>query len=259
MATTAQNSIPGIRTPLAWSLAMHAALIGTLALSNFLSRRGDIWGGGGGGAVSVGLVGNLPGVPLPRPEAMTTSRVVDTTRGLYKSEPARQPPQASEATPLPEFRRNKRPVSRPSRILEDPTPPPEGAIPYGQGGTPAMPYTQFTVGSGSTGGLNLGGPGGDFGGRFPWYVEAVRRRVSGNWLQSAVDPAIRFAPRCVVTFQILRDGSAANIELVKSSGVDSVDRSAVRAIRDSSPFERLPSEYSGGYVMVEFWFEFRRQ
>jgi protein TonB len=253
----AQRAEISLRTPLVLSLAMHAALLGGLAVSNLYSHRGEVWGGAGGGSISVGLVGSLAGVPLPRPEVQTPSRVVDPTRGLYKSEEKQRAPE-SDAAAIPEFGKAKRAVQRPSRVFEDTTPPPAGAIPYGQGGSPSLPYTQFTMGSGTAGGINLGGPGGEFGGRFPWYVEAVRRRISGNWLQSTIEPGVRFAPRCIVSFQILRDGSIVNVELLRSSGVDSVDRSALRAIRDSSPFERLPSEYSGSYVGVEFWFEFRR-
>jgi protein TonB len=143
-------------------------------------------------------------------------------------------------------------------VLEDQTPPPAGAIPYGEGGAPSLPYTQFTLAGSAQGGLGFSGPGGDFGSRFPWYVDAVRRRISSNWLQSTVDPSIRWAPRVVVTFQVLRDGTIVNLELLRSSGNASVDNSAVRAIRDSSSLERLPSEYQGSHVMVEFWFDFRR-
>jgi len=254
----AASDAPTLKTSLVWSVVMHVLLLGSLAVSNLVSHRGEFWGGTGGGAVSVGLVSNLAGVPLPRPEAMTPSRVVDETRGLYKSEP---PAKRIEDTAqkLPEFEKNKRQryITRPSRVLEDDTPPPQGAIPYGQGGTPAMPYTQFTVG-GSPGGTSFGGPGGEFAGRFPWYVQAVQRRISSNWIQSSIDPLVRWAPRLVVNFQILRDGTVVNIQLLKPSGNDSVDRSAIRAIRDSSPLERLPSEYAGSYVLVEFWFEFRR-
>jgi TonB family protein len=69
---------------------------------------------------------------------------------------------------------------------------------------------------------------------------------------------VRWAPRAVVSFQILRDGGIANIQVLKSSGNDSVDRSAIRAIQSSSPLERLPNEYAGSFVAVEFWFDFRR-
>ncbi len=248
-----------LQTPLLWSLAFHVFLFGSLVLSTYYSHRGEFWGGTGGGAITVGLVGHLSGVPLPRPEVMTPSRVVDETKGLYQSEP--KPKEAeTPAQKIPEFERNKPPryVTRPSRVLENDTPPPPGAIPYGQGGAPTMPYTQFTVGGGAAGGLGFTGPGGDFAGRFAWYVEAVRNRISSNWLQSTVDPAVRWAPRAVVTFQVLRDGTVINVELTRSSGNASVDNSTRRAILSSSPMPRLPEQYTGSFVAVEFWFDFRR-
>jgi protein TonB len=190
---------------------------------------------------------------------MTPSRVVDETKGLYKSESKPKELETS-ATKIPEFERNKPPryVTRPSRVFENETTPPPGAIPYGQGGAPTLPYTQFAIGGSTQGGMGFSGPGGDFGGRFPNYVLGVRNRVSSNWLQSTVDPSIRWAPRVVITFQILRNGSIANIELLRRSGNDSVDRSALRAIQGSNPLNPLPPEYSGSYVTVEFWFDFRR-
>lgn len=248
-----------LKRPLAWSCALHLTLGALLLISTLRSHRGEVWGGVGGGAVTVGLVGSLPGVPLPRPDVVTTSRVVDPTRGLHKEEPKRTDTK-TQATEIPEFARNQPPryVSRPSKVLEDPTPPPEGAIPYGQGGAPALPYTQFSLGSGTEGALGFSGPGGAFGERYPWYVEAVRRKISSNWLQSTIDPRVHWAPRVVVTFQILRNGSIVNTEIVRSSGNDSVDRSALRAVLNSNPLEPLPSGYSGSYVQVEFWFDFRR-
>ena len=100
--------------------------------------------------------------------------------------------------------------------------------------------------------------GGNFGSRFSWYVEAVQRRVSGNWLQSTIDPGISSAPRVIATFDILRDGTITNIQITRSSGNHSVDTSEVRAIRESSPLDRLPPGYSGSKVSVEFWFDFHR-
>jgi protein TonB len=107
--------------------------------------------------------------------------------------------------------------------------------------------------------MQFGGPGGgDFSGRFSWYVDAVRNRVSSNWLESTVDPSLRWAPRAVVSFDILRNGAVANVQILQSSGNASVDASAMRAIQGSSPMQPLPNEYSGNKVSVEFWFDFRR-
>lgn len=259
---SAQHSPESLRGPFGFSLAFHFVLLGFLVLSSVLTHRGELgWGAPGGGAVTLGLVGSVPGISLPRPEVVSTNRMVDETKGLYKSEEKPKEPE-TDATPIPKFERNKPPryITRPSRVLENPTPPPPGAIPYGGGGTPTIPYTSFTMGAGMPAGLGFSGTGGgDFGARYPWYVEAVQRRISSNWLQSTVDPAVRFAPRVVVDFQVLRNGSVTNVQLVHSSGNSSVDLSAIRAIRESSPLDRLPGDYSGSNVNVEFSFEFHRQ
>jgi len=255
---------PRIGSPLAVSAGLHTALAALVLFSAFYAPQGNAWSAtGGAGAVTINAVGSLPGVPLPRPDVESTSRVVDVTKGLYKSEPLPKKPEIPpDATPLEKFEKEKKLApSRPSRLLEDKSTPPPGAIPYGQGGTPSMPYTQFTTGSGSQGGIGMSGPAGaagNFAMRYSWYVEAVQRRISGNWLQSTIDPAIRFAPRVVVQFQIFRGGEARNIQVTQSSGNASVDRSALRAVQDSIPFQALPGDYPGSYVSVEFWFEFHR-
>jgi protein TonB len=144
--------------------------------------------------------------------------------------------------------------------LENPTPPPPNAVPYGQGGSPNIPTSSFALGQGNTqGGLAMNGVGGgDFGSRFSWYVEAVQRRISSNWLQSTIDPSVSAAPRVVVVFTILRDGSVTNIQLTQRSNNYSVDTSAIRAVKDSSPLQPLPAGYAGSNVNVEFYFDYRR-
>ena len=268
----------GYKMPLSFSLLLHGALAGLVAFGALHSNRGDSWGGPGG-SVTVGLVGNVPAIPLPHPDMSTTSRVVDNTKGLYKEEPPKIETPPPDALPIPKFKDLKPPKAprkpetptlnhtpppkiapHPSKLLENPTTPPPNAIPYGQGGAPAIPTSSFTMGQGTTqGGLAFNGVnGGDFGSRFSWYVEAVQRRVSSNWLQSTVDPNISAAPRVVVVFTILRDGSVTNIQLTQRSNNYSVDTSAIRAVKDSSPLQPLPGGYGGSSVNVEFWFDFRR-
>ena len=89
-------------------------------------------------------------------------------------------------------------------------------------------------------------------------MDAVRNRISSNWLQSTVDPTVRWAPRSSYSFTVLRDGTVTNVQMLQSSGNRSVDNSALRAIQSSSPMSPLPSNYSGSSVTVEFWFDFRR-
>ncbi|HVB58571.1 MAG TPA: energy transducer TonB [Candidatus Acidoferrales bacterium] len=263
MSTAAASRTPdGFKTPLSVSVLLHCALAAAVAFSMIHSHSGDSWGGPGG-SVTVGLVGNVPAIPLPHPDISTTSRVVDNSKGLYKAEPPKVEPPPPDALPIPKFQHIKPPpkyVTRPSKLLENPAPPPPNAVPYGQGGSPSIPTTSFAMGQGTTqGGLSFNGvSGGDFGSRFSWYVEAVQRRVSGNWLQSTVDPNVSVAPRVIATFTILRDGTVTNIQITQSSNNYSVDNSAVRAVKQSSPFAPLPAGYSGSNVNVEFWFDFHR-
>ena len=167
-----------------------------------------------------------------------------------------------DAVPIQKFQMKKPPkiISRPSKVLENPTPPPTNAIPYGGGGTPSVPVTSFAMGAGTTqAGLTFNGVGGgDFASRFSWYVEAVQRRISSNWLQSTIDPSVAYAPPVTVTFTILRDGKITNVQLTQRSNNYSVDTSAVRAVNASSPLDRLPGGYSGSYVNVEFTFDYHR-
>jgi periplasmic protein TonB len=265
---------PDLKAPMGYSIAFHVCLFGALTLSAIFARQGATWGGAGGqGTINVNLVGNVPAIPLPKPDVATNSRVVDNTKGLYQTEvqpkdiPAPQPkapppPDDSKAIYLPKFDKYKQPeyLGKSSKVLPNPTPPPKNAIPYGNGGSPQIPTSNFAVTQNTKGGMGVtGSTGGSFGSQFPWYVEAVQRRVSSNWLEATVDPSISFAPRCTITFTILRDGTVTNIQVTQSSGNQSVDMSGVRAIQSSSPLDHLPSEYGGSSVNVEFWFDFHRQ
>ena len=267
MSALAAIRVPDyLKVPLWISGAFHAALIAFLIFEGYYTNNGTSWGGPGGGAITVGVVGNVPGVPMPRPEVITPNQVVDNSKGLYKTEPPeiKQPP-PKDAVTIPKFSKLKPPPPKydthKSKVFENKIPPPTNAVPYGGGGAPAVPYTSFAMGAGSStqAGLSFGGSGGgDFGSRFSWYVEAVQRRVSSNWLQSTVDSGVAAAPRATATFDILRDGTITNIQITQSSGNASVDASAVRALQGSSPLDRLPPEYVGSRVSVEFWFDFHR-
>lgn len=266
-----------------YSGGLHLVLLGLVVYGAFVTNNGESWGGPGG-AITVGLVGNVPAIPLPRPEFVSESRVVDESKGLYTSPPPDiKTPPPPDAIPIPSFnltkpqpeRKPKTPPkeeprnltpppkynSRPSKLLENPNPPPENAVPYGRGGTPTIPTTSFAMGAGTTqAGLGFSGVGGgDFGTRFSWYVQAVQQRVSRNWLQSTIDPRLTTAPRVIVTFDILRSGQVVNVQVTQSSNNYSVDSSAIRAVQNSSPLNPLPAEYNGSKVSVEFWFDFQRQ
>lgn len=251
-----------LRGTLLASLLLHGLLfVGAFVYTALGINWGGRWGKnwGPGGAVRVNAVSSLPGVPLPSPSLATMNTLATQSPGLYKSEikPKLEPP--PEAKPIPKFKESvaqERPIRVNKRIQPKETMTPDNAVPYGHGGKPSMNYNQFTNTAGE-GGLSFGE--GNFGDRFGWYVDAVRHRISANWLLSTISPNIVTAPRVFVRFDIQRDGTITNAEVTQSSGIPEVDRSALRAVLASNPLGPLPPTYSGNAVHVEFYFDFRRR
>jgi protein TonB len=273
--------VDSLRTPLILAIILHGCLFIAALAGNLLRGHENSWGGPGG-SVSVGVVGSLPAIPLPTPEVQSPNRVVDNTKGLYQSEPKPAPVVPPDATEIPKFLTNKPPKlppptktvqpptpappqpknnSHPSKLLENNNPPPPNAVPYGGGGAPAIPRGSFAMGTTGTTQAGMafnGAGGGDFGSRFSWYVTAVQQRVSSNWLQSTIDASVSWAPRVVITFDILRDGTITNVQVTQSSNNYSVDSSAVRAVQQSNKVMALPAAYAGSRVGVQFYFDYKR-
>jgi periplasmic protein TonB len=199
-------------------------------------------------------------VPLPAPAVRTTNVVATESKGLSQSQPKVEEKEP-EAIPIPDknmkTKIKPKPVTSASKRKPEPEPEESNQIPYGEGGPVRGPYTMFNAG-GAKGGFGFTGGGGDFGNRFSWYVQTVQRKVSENWLKYEVDPRITQANRVYVTFDIARDGHPTNVQIEQSSGVPSLDISAMRAIQRIDTFGPLPPDYSGSRVSVEFWFDYKR-
>jgi periplasmic protein TonB len=242
------------------SIFFHILLIAAVVGAAYFDRQGAGWGGVGGqlGGVKVNLISNA-GVPMPPKEMVTESKTVDPTDSLHKEDPKPKPPEPkTDATKIPKFDKEKPlPPSRKTRTLENKTPTQENDIP-GQGGNPNIPtgYSP-TPGPAATGDKVIGQGGGDFGGRYPWYVDAVRNRIRQSWDQTTIEPAVRAAHQAhtVMNFRINANGSISNIRVSQSSGNSSMDYSAMRALQSIDAFRPLPNDYMGSYVDVTFDFD----
>ncbi len=247
--------------PLGWSVALHALLFGSMLLYSVVTGgwHGESWGGtgAGGGAMSATLVSTIP---LPSTQAQKENILANESKGLSQSLPKVKEEPAPEAIPIPDKDTKRRPEPKARATTQQKPRPVEEAsniVPFGQGGPVSGPYGVFSAG-GAKGGFGFNGGGGDFGSRFAWYVDVVRRKVSDNWLKYEVDPSITSANRVYLTFDIGRDGRPGNVQIEQSSNVPSLDQSAVRAIQRIDTFGPLPPDYRGGMVRVEFWFDYRR-
>jgi len=197
-------------------------------------------------------------VPLPASQVQTDNVLANESKGLTKSLPKAADLEL-EAIPIPDKNAKKKKDKETSSKQQKTQPVEESSnvIPYGQGGPVSGPYGAFSAG-GAKGGFGFSGGGGDFGSRYSWYVKVVQQKVSENWLKYEIDPRISDAQRVYLTFDITRAGQPSNVQVEQSSGVPSLDQSAVRAIQRIDTFGPLPPDYSGSKVSVEFWFDFKR-
>ncbi|MBI2149195.1 MAG: TonB family protein [Acidobacteria bacterium] len=250
---------------LVMSVALHGLLFTALIFAPGIFPGESVpWGSatGGSGGIDVKIVGSISGVPLPQPEVVEENAAANESPGFYKSEEAAAPP-PDKAELIPETKtpvqttapKPVRPAPPASKSAAAPAAPPSNAVPFGEGGKPALAYGQFSTGAGAAG---IGFGDGTFGGKYAYYVDAMTRRISQNWLQSLVDSRVQRAQRVYLSFEIARDGAIRGLEIKQSSGIPSLDRSAQRAIYASSPLQPLPADYRGGNVEVTFYFEYSR-
>jgi protein TonB len=246
-----------LKTPLWVSVGLHVVAFAVLLFGGLFHSPGENWGGtagGQGGTMNATLVASIP-LPSHQP---TQNVLANESKGLSETKPKVEEVPPPDAIPIPARNAKKaekqRTLQQP-KTLPKPVEEANNVVPFGAGGPATNMYSTFSSATGTGG---VGTPGGNFGSRYQWYVDAVRRRISENWLKYEVDPRISNANRVYVTFDILRDGSPSNVQLAQSSGVPSLDQSAVRAVERIDRFNPLPPDYNGSRVSVEFYFEYKK-
>jgi periplasmic protein TonB len=250
----------GWTSPLAFSVGLHGILVASILIYGaIVGRPGESWGGDGmgGGAISASLVSSIP---IPHPQVETQNIVANESKGLTESQPKVEEKEVPEAIPIPDKEAKRKPKPITSTITKPQPvqpPPPTNVVPFGEGGPVSGPYGSFSV-AGAKGGFGFNGGGGDFGNRYSYYVRIVQQKVAENWLKYEIDPNINNAKRVYIVFDIDRSGRPGNVQVEQTSGIPSLDQSAVRALQRIDTFGPLPNDYRGNKVSVEFWFDYRR-
>lgn len=234
------------------STGLHVLLFGGALIGGYLtSPRGTSWGGPESGSAMQANIVNT--VPLPRQQEPTQNILANDSKGLTQSVPQEAQPEPN-AIPIPDknvkTKQQKTAVTRAPDIKRPVTPPNDNVVPYGQGGPINVSYGAFSVGR-VQGGFSFEG---DFGTRFAYYVDQIKRKISNEWHPSEIGPGAA-GHRAFLAFDINKDGSHGDVHVVQWSGIPALDTSAQRAIMRIDTFGALPQGYSGSYLHVELWFE----
>lgn len=264
--TTLYRDYAAFKRAVILSLIAHLALFLLILLSpyfpkstqkgmihyvNVVSFPGGGGGGGGGGAPSGGE--KIAETAIPERE---------TLRDLTTPQKLEQAPSSSLKHPVEKPKREPKPKQEKKAVIqkqEKITSSDQEGSKEGTGGSGAGSGVSFGFGSGSGAGTGFQSPYSSQIGLssfpFTYYLQIIIDRVSGNWFTSLVDPGIKGNFQTTVYFRILRDGRISSLKIEESSGMRSLDLSALRAVQSSSPFPPLPKEYEEEYLGIHLIFE----
>jgi TonB family protein len=174
-------------------------------------------------------------VAAPKPEAAPArlASKIDTPKKPTRDKPSK-----------PEAPEEKKPATAPTAA---PGAAPPTAGPSFPGGTGPGTGPGGGGGSGIVS-MNMGDA------QFAWYRDAVVALLTSRWSRPVIEGASGTLS-VIVTFDVLRDGRVENIRIDSSSGVASLDRSAIRAVEESAPLPPLPPQWD--QPMFGARFEFR--
>jgi len=195
--------------------------------------------------------------PAPRPKAEKPTPL--------KPEPAEEPeppaPEPPKPKPQPE---PERPTPKPAKEevpalpekpdKKKPEPKPEKPRPAaaGTGSNPAGTAQQGDPnGEAGRRGAPTGNPLGttafgsqiagldnpDF--KFGYYIDQLLSAIDSKWVR----PPLGNEVKAIISFRIQRDGSLTDLQVAQSSGYNSFDLAALRAVQNASPFAPLPRAY----------------
>lgn len=242
--------------PAAGSLLLHGALAGAIVFWGLINGlfHHNTWGGtAGGGAIQVQITS-----ALPLPAQKVNDNVLSTeTPSEAPAIPQPKPQQQQldlQAVPIPGREAKPKPNPQtaprtPQRVVQKPI---DNRATYGEQAGTVMPRSM----SQSTSNGPTAVADSDFGSRFPWYVDGINRKMSQNWNKAEVDAATPHGAQVYIVFTIRRDGTPATIQLDRSSGSGTLDRSCMRAAQRVDTFGQLPAAYNQSTLKVSYYCEY---
>ena len=241
-----------IAGPAAGSFLLHI-LLGAFVLS-YAWMMGlfhhNMWGNpGAGGAMQVNLVSSA----LPLPATQVNQNVLATeTPSQAPAAPSPKEQHRIDETAIPILGKQQKPKPQSTPKTQQHQPQPQQHVAqYGEQAGSVMPHQTIP---GPIGQTTVGDS--DFGALFPWYVDQINRKMSANWNKGQVDSRTPKGTRVFLMFTVHRDGSVSELQLDRTSGSPSLDRSCLLAAQRVDTFGNLPPAYNQSTIKVSYYCEY---
>jgi len=241
-----------IRAPAAGSLLLHGALFGGILaygiLSGFIHR--NFWGNPGpGSAIAVSL--DSSAIPLPSDQPKNENVLPTEKPSPVPETPAPKAKQAIDDTAIPIQGKEKKPEKQKQVKTAKVVPPkPDNRIQYGEQAGSKLSRSTYAQTADANQPVSISN--GDFGTRFGWYVDGIKRKVGQNWLRGQVDPRTSKGAAVQIYFKIDRQGSPSGFRINTASGSPTLDRSCLLATQRVDTFGPLPPASNDQWLDVTY-------
>jgi protein TonB len=233
------------------SILLHAALFGGVLFYGFFTGFHHNWGNPGpGSAIQVTL--NSAAIPLPNDQPKN-----DNVLPSEKPSPAPAPPAPKAAKQIDETAIPiKGPEPKPEKqkpvkaTPKAPPPKPESRVQYGE--QAGSKLSRSTMAQQSQTDQPVSVSNGDFGSRFPWYVDGIKRKVAQNWNRYQVDTGTPKSAKVEIYFKVNRQGVPSAFRVSTSSGSATLDRSCLLATQRVDSFGDLPAQSNDQWLDVTY-------
>lgn len=87
---------------------------------------------------------------------------------------------------------------------------------------------------------------------FQTYMKNTQVKIKSNWNP----PKDEDSGQVVMTYKINKNGDLESFRILKSSGSQKLDDSAVSSLKNAAPFDPLPKDFKGNDIDVQFTFDY---
>jgi periplasmic protein TonB len=245
----------GLGSPFAKSMLLHVVVFGSLLGYGYLHNffHGSEWGQNSfqQGAIQATLV-STAAIPLPQDHPPTDNVLATETPSVAPAldEQKTEPLPLPDAVPIPEKQTPVKPQPKPQPKAppqHQPPPKPQNKANYGEA---APPNAQRSMASNTSANSPTAVTGGDFGSRFGWYVDVIKRKVAQDWYLQEVEPSTAAGATVYIQFTVGRDGAPGSVSVATPSSSPSLNSSCLHAVQRVDTFGPLPPGYNESTLNV---------
>jgi protein TonB len=246
-----------IAAPAAASLVLHGVLFGSILLYAIIGGffHHNFWGNpGAGSAIQVSLTSSA--IPLPADQPKTDNVLTTEKPSQAPAPPQSKTKESVDETAIPilgkeqKRQKEKQPPPTPKTVLKQPQPKLDNRAQFGE--QAGSKLARSTMAQPTAADQPVSVSNGDFGSRFPWYVDGIKRKVSQNWIRGQVDPRTPKGSTVQIYFKVNRQGVPTSFRINTASGSPTLDHSCLLATQRVDTFGDLPRESNDQWLDVTY-------